>query len=515
MHMVSSLLGEGPGSVGKIISAGLDPAQMGDSIEGQVLSWVMNFSKQYHEMPSPVLLTQSFESYFTDQPLPAPTAPVQFWLDKMREIRAKDYFKECLEELLRCEESKDLASGIRIMQEATKELRRLQQGVQKVVSLPAKAKEVIEFHDKIAAGWRGVETPWPTMNEMTYGFKEEDFVLFVARLGVGKTWILIVLADYIWRSGKRVLIASTEMGQLRMALRWFANNQRLPPDVFRKGRLKAARDKIAKRAEEIASMEGLYMVGGGNFKTGFDSIEAAADEVEPDIILIDGAYLLTKENSGKGQKRSEWDRYKQAAEVFEEVKQMQLRLAKPVVATTQFNRTAKRNSLAGAEVENIAMSDTAGQASDWIFAQMQTDEMKDSLEMIIKPLKTREGSGKEFMIRWDIDNGNFEEIEHTRRNAADAPTVNIAADIGIAGGRPSPVDTKDPLKAMDKPSKKDPLINFVSDLGLPPIDEPTTLSAPEPPSRVPGEDDRDGEEEEDPFAQVLAPKDNKDGEGDW
>jgi replicative DNA helicase len=289
--------------------------------------------------------------------------------------------------------------------------------------------EVLEFHDRIAAGLRGIETPWESLNRMTYGFSASDFVVFVARLGLGKTWMLLILAMHAWSMGKRVLIASTEMDQLRMSLRTLALHLKLPPDMLRRGRLGEARTAVQEAIQKMEDSPGLYMVGGGNYRLGFDSVEAAVEEVEPDIVLMDGAYLLTSP-AGKDKPKNA-GRFDKAADTFEECKQFNLRIGLPVVTTTQFNRSARRNSLAGAEVENIALSDTIGWAADYIFAQLQTDEMKDAKEMIIKPLKVREGSGWEFMLRWDIDGSDFREIPHTRREGAKA-----AAGTGGAGAAP-------------------------------------------------------------------------------
>jgi len=421
--------------------------------DGAALSFVYKYFRDYNAIPSLELVNKTAGYSPEDALQGPPKAAAGFFVDKLVQARMSVMLGVGAEKLSQALEQRDPEAAITTLQDTLKELRAVRSDRARVVSLPKVFSQVIDLHDRRMAGERGVMTPWGTMNEATFGFGATDFVLFVARLGVGKTWTLLILALHAWMTGKRVLIASTEMDQLRMALRAMALHFKLPPDMLRKGTLGQARNGIAARIKEVEDLPGLYMVGGGNYRLGFDSVEAAAEEVEPNVILLDGAYLLVP--AANKEKSKGAGRFDKAAETFEECKQFNMRIKVPVIATTQFNRQARRNSLAGAEVENIALSDTAGWAADYIFALLQTDEMKDAREAIIKPLKTREGSMSEFMIRWDIDGGDFQEIPHTRREGATGTGSGVGSAPAFGSANPFTSKPMPPGQPGPVPHAKD------------------------------------------------------------
>ena len=128
---------------------------------------------------------------------------------------------------------------------------------------------------------------------------------------------------------------------------------------------------------------------------------AAIDTVQPDVVLLDGAYLLRVEGKTRTEK---------AANAFDELKRLTSRLNIPVIVTMQFNREVKANEAKSVKAEAIALTDVAGWNADLIFALIQTEEMKTNKEMIVKPLKVREGEGIEVRLHWDIGTMNFDEI---------------------------------------------------------------------------------------------------------
>lgn len=428
-ELIKSILVEGPTALAEAQGKEITPLLFSGPDQA-ALQFVYDYWREYGKIVPRELLELRSGINFADPPL----ACAQYAIDTIQKGRLYDTLQNGVDRIGSAATANDTEGALQAMRETLNAARDLKKDRIKPVPITRNFRAVLAHHDRIAAGHRGILTPWETINEGTYGFGASDFVLFVARLGIGKTWQLIILLLFAWQSKKRVLIATTEMDQLRMSLRVLALHLHIPPDFLRKGQLGASREAVVKIIEDLENQTGMWMVGGGNYRLGFDAIEAAAEEVEPELILLDGAYLLDMPAvKGKPGKRD--GRFDKAAETFEECKQFNLRMKTPVVATTQFNRSARRNSLASAEVENIALSDTAGWAADYIFGLLQTDDMKEELEMIVKPLKTREGGVKEFMIRWDIDRADFQEIPHTRLTQG-------AGKMDLGGSSPFEGDSK-------------------------------------------------------------------------
>jgi len=148
-----------------------------------------------------------------------------------------------------------------------------------------------------------------------------------------------------------------------------------------------------------ASQTGVWMIGGG-FDVDFRSIEAAIDECKPDIVFVDGLYLV----KGRGE-----DRYEEASNAIHDMKRLAKRTGLPFVLSTQFNRTVKQKATTGS-LENISLSDVVGWDADWALGMFQDDDLRTSRRMKMVTLKAREGDPVEFEANWDWNAQDFTEV---------------------------------------------------------------------------------------------------------
>lgn len=416
---VASVLKGGREAVRFAIERGVDE----DCLGGKGLTawkFVLDYLKQYHDVPDPGVVEGK-----TNVKLPDPDKqhPPAFWVDEVLNRRLHNAIGDKLLAITAHFKARDPQAAFQEYADGLHDLRKLGAGVAKTVSLFSLGPEFLDYYDKIKAGYRGILTPWPTINEATLGFWPEDFVLYVARLGVGKTWALAILANHVWTvQKKRVLFVTTEMSQLAIVRRWIAIHYKYPYNDLRKGMLSAfAEQRMRDDLSEKAKEEGLYLIG-GDFDFRIESIEGAIEESEPDVVFVDGAYLLKVKGEGRIEK---------AANSFDELKRVAKRNHLPLVASTQFNREVKGNKLSTAGPEKIALSDAAGWNADLIFGLVRTDDMKRDKRMIQLPLKFREGEGDEIETHWDFDTMNFDELP----KGAAAATAGAGGAGGAGGGQ--------------------------------------------------------------------------------
>jgi len=288
------------------------------------------------------------------------------------------------------------------LEEVQRSLRGIYQknmGGGKVGSLLKVGSEVLDLYDRIKNGERGILTPWPTMNEMTLGFWPGDLVVFVGRLGTGKSFLMLLLAREAWMNGKKVLFVGTEMSRLKLATRFYSIHLKMPYKSLRKGQLGDFQEKVfKKRVREIENEEGFYIMG-DEVKVDMAEIEATLDEVRPDILFVDGMYLVTNEGLS---------RYERVSNTADDLKKIAKQKNIPIVVSQQFNRLAgaSRSALIA---ENVALSDTIGWNADLLIALYQQDDMRGDKTMGFKPMKIREGEPIDFFSNWDFDNMDFEE----------------------------------------------------------------------------------------------------------
>lgn len=365
--------------------------------EGRLLfEYIQTHQKEYDSVPSPEILEGKL-GFVLDEP----DGSLEFFSDEILNRKLFFDLQTGVHEILKLLEASDPIQAHRVMgtvhAKAYKD-RLVRTGVS---TLEPAFKSALEYYRRIKSGARGIQTPWASMNSLTLGFWPEDLVLFVARLGIGKTWCLILLALTAYMTGSKVLFATTEIARMAIGLRVLALYNKFNYRNFRQGELTIyEEDRMVKSIEDLNGKSGFWLVG-GDFDLTTDSLEAAIDETEPDMVVADGAYLV----KGKGASRTEI-----AAETFNELKRLGKRKHVVMAASTQFNRTVKSSDPKTVNMEAISLTDVAGWNSDITCALSQTEDMRRDKKMLVKPMKVREGWGPEFFVEWDLDNMSFREL---------------------------------------------------------------------------------------------------------
>lgn len=377
-----------------------------DSEGRKAYEFILEYATNYGDVPTTTALLGK-----TGVQLDEVKEPPAFWADEvLNRALHKDLKEGGLELVKHLDEAKpqEALDHLEVMLRAVRQTHRHHRS--QLSRVPALWEDVLAYYDKIKAGERGVLTPWKTINEETLGFWPEDLALFVARVGIGKTWLAAILAHHAWKNGNKVLFATTEISKMRIAMRFAALHFGLPYNDIRSAKLNAfVEKKFRDGIKDMLNAEGLYVIG-GDFDFRPENYEAALDEIDdhedtkPDkrLSVFDGAYLLKSE--GK-------NRIERAANAFDELKRIGKRTGWPQVVTMQFNREVKANQAKTTTVEKIALTDVASWNADLIYGMVQTDDMKADKRMIFLPLKTREFVGVELELIWDLDNMKFEELD--------------------------------------------------------------------------------------------------------
>jgi hypothetical protein len=123
-------------------------------------------------------------------------------------------------------------------------------------------------------------------------------------------------------------------------------------------------------------------------------LQMLCNQLQPDILFIDGAYLLRCDN----QRLQRHDRINTNVE---DIKQyLADGLSIPVVQTFQFNREMKKKDVEQVDLEHIAGSDAIGQLSSVVLGLFEEDSIETAIQRKIRILKGRHGEKGEFNINW-------------------------------------------------------------------------------------------------------------------
>lgn len=204
--------------------------------------------------------------------------------------------------------------------------------------------------------------PWAPFNDVTFGIQPDDYIVFYGRPKSMKSWVLAHIIADIYNQGKVPLVYTKEMTADNIFMRIASCIAKLPYQGLRAGKLTAEEKGRIGYIREIAdalahNKMDMVCLNAKDVPSGGDTVEWLHSKVEkykPDVVAIDGLYLMSDSKGGKGQK----DNFR-VQNISRAVRQMVLDTNKPVLATMQATRSASAHK--NANLDEIAFSDAISQ----------------------------------------------------------------------------------------------------------------------------------------------------------
>ena len=338
----------------------LDRSDFVDTEELDVYDYIKQHYRRYAEFPDISTVEEE-----TGHRLPDTPESVDYYIDQLHQRTVYNGVREEFKDLRDSLKEVDIEG----MLEAANSIRRIciphtgQQ--QELQTLSEVAAEVRDLYASIhgSSMVSGIPTGYRYLDEQTNGYQNGDMVVWVARPALGKTHKLIHQARAAYASGRSILFVSMEMTLAQIGSRYAAHEAGLDPSLIRKGKLSFWGRKRFDQALLSMGNSNRFHLFAGNFKKTTDDIDILIQELNPDIIYIDGMYLM-KPVTNKGR----MGRYEAAAYVVDEIKRMTLMRDRPIVCTTQFGRDAKNSNNKGGSLETIGYTDTIGTHASLVVA---------------------------------------------------------------------------------------------------------------------------------------------------
>ncbi len=258
-----------------------------------------------------------------------------------------------------------------------------------------------EMHSRNLRGIvTGVPTGFKFLDKKLGGLRPSDLIILAARPAVGKTSLLLNLADHAVRSGYRVLLFSMEMSRDQLMQRWFAMEAGVDQMKLRDARLSDDEwEQVFDAGLRLTQLPGELFIDDtcGLSSTAMRS-KARRHQAEYGLDLIGVDYLqLGKAPNEDGRKYQE--RRLEVEEVCRNLKYLARELQVPVLSLAQLSRAVEQRANKIPQLSDLREAGGIEADADIVlFMHKDEDIARDASEYDINIIIGKHRNGPEGVI---------------------------------------------------------------------------------------------------------------------
>lgn len=387
-----------------LFERGVNDAWFMDNEDRKVWSLLRSHFTKYGECPSIDVVKENFPTYNV---VPV-NDTTDYLLDELIAARRKAATVSMIGQAIeRIEKDKDHESALLALQGGIVKLEA--DGLSKSTDLditenPMKLWDDY-LHRKNNPGLLGVPTGFPTIDAATNGLQNGQLVVIVAPPKTGKSTLALQIAQNIHLKGSTPMFQSFEMSNDEQLSRYVAIRARVSHQRYQVGALTNEEEgRVQAKLRAISQMrEKFWLIGAAEGAT-VSSVASKIQIHQPDIIFIDGMYLMIDENGEKpGSPQA-------LTNITRSLKRLAQRVNKPIVISTQILENKMRNG--EVTTDAIGYSSSFHQDADVIFGLQKEDKDVDDTRLL-KVIASRNSGPAETSMLWDWNTGQFREIDET------------------------------------------------------------------------------------------------------
>ena len=251
----------------------------------------------------------------------------------------------------------------------------------------------------------GIPTGFEKIDEATAGLQGGQLITVIAPPKTGKSQIALQMAINVHRLGKTPMFQSFEMNNHEQQQRHDAMRAHISHGRYRRGKLLPPEEsRLIDMLNEMEKEHPFHLVDAVNGIT-VSALSAKIEQTKPDIVFVDGVYLMLDEITG------EMNTPQAITNITRAMKRLAQRINKPIVITTQTLLWKMRAGKVTAD--SIGYSSSFFQDSDVILGLEPVEE--DEEIRLLKIVQSRNCPPSETAITWRWDTGCFhDESEMTK-----------------------------------------------------------------------------------------------------
>jgi replicative DNA helicase len=354
---------------------------------------------KYQEVPTGVTVMDNFPTYR----LLAVDDNIDYLLDQLIEYRKRQSTITVVQDASEAIASGDHNTAIAVLNQGVAKL--LDEGSRETTDIDLTLNATKRFDEYLNVktrpnGLLGIATGFRTIDQATAGLQPGQLITIIAPPKTGKSVLALQVAVNVHNDGFVPLFQSFEMNNIEQQHRHDAMRSHIAHSRLIRGALtKEEETRYQKVLEEMESMHKFYLTDAVSAMT-VTGLAAKIDKLRPDIVFVDGVYLMVDEITG------EQNSPQALTNITRGLKQLAMAKKIPVVISTQVLLWKMKKRQVSADA--IGYSSSFYQDSDVILGLQKQDE-EDDTSRELRIVASRNCGPASSDLLWDWEEGKFEE----------------------------------------------------------------------------------------------------------
>ena len=393
-----------------LLEKGIDERFFESEKEKLAYNFIKDFRGKYGKYPELTTLEQECKISILQR---LPKEPLEYWIEKVLERYKANALIKLVSNLEKNIPQGDIDKSLEYLDKVYLELKNVDSkfkihDLYEVEELALQEQCEIQLSDKDIPG---IPTGLPALDKLTGGFRGGDLVFIVGETGVNKSYVTLYFGLQAYLNDKNVMLISPEMPEKQIGRRALALQGKISDRLLKQGQVYYyGVQKLKKIIEDFKNRENWFKILPAGMFTDIHSVLSAVSEYNPDILIVDGVYLL---KDTKLRTNAHW---KEDENIVFLLKELAMRENIPVVATTQYSRRGKNKREGARGTQSVEQT-----ASLFLSLEFEYEEDKEMAKPITtRLLKIKKGrDGERMTLRLRI---NFEQTSIEEEDVISAPS---------------------------------------------------------------------------------------------
>lgn len=381
--------------------AGVRPGWFDDAEHSEVFQWMLDYYNRYGESPTERALTTQFPNYRLSQSC---DEPYDYYVDHFRDRRTRAIL---VDTVVSANEALNADDPKRAQNVMSMGMLQLGSEVSSLTDVDVVADtddryERYEERRRNVGVITGVATGFPTLDLITGGFHPEQFILIGGTAKQGKSFMLMKSAIAAQDAGLKGLFVSFEMSVDEQLARYDALTCGINANKIMHGTTSDVEvEKLQKGRRTRRNLPPMIVSADTSATTTVSSLSAKIEQHRPDIIFVDGVYLMENETG------SEQGTPQAYTAISRGLKRLAQRVKIPLVATTQA-LSSKMGRDGKVSLHSLGWSSAWSQDADLVLG---VERIEDAPIINLRVVAGRNVSPREIAIACNWEESILEEIE--------------------------------------------------------------------------------------------------------